>query len=121
MRDPDVLLVDDSALVTEALRVLLSETGHRVRTAGSVAAAIAAARESVPDVLLLDLTLPDGDGLLVLERLRERGRPVPRTAAMTGHDDPATARRCAEAGCVATLTKPVPTRELLRRVEEWTG
>ena len=117
---PKLLLVEDSAIVTEALRVLFEATGHEVQVAASVAAAVAACRAAPPALMLLDLTLPDGDGLLVLERLRTEGVAVPRTAAMTGHDDPVTARRCADAGCVATLVKPVPTRELLRRVAEWT-
>lgn len=116
-----LLLVEDSTIVTDALRVLFEAAGHEVVVAASARDAVRACIARSPDLVLLDLTLPDGDGLLVLERLRADGRPVPRTAAMTGHDDAATARRCAAAGCIATLVKPVPTRELLRRVAEWTA
>ena len=118
---PRILLVEDSANVTDALRALFEATGHEVAVAATVDEAVRACAASSPDLMLLDLTLPDGDGLLVLERLRARGLATPPTAAMTGHDDPETARRCAEAGCLATLVKPVPTRELLRRVREWVG
>jgi CheY-like chemotaxis protein len=105
--------------VAGALRLLLEETGHRVSVAGCVADAVAAAAADPPDVLLLDLTLPDGDGLAVLAGLRDRGAP-PRTAvAMTGHDDAATRDRCLAAGCRDVLVKPVPTRELLRKVAGW--
>jgi CheY-like chemotaxis protein len=121
MAGPDVLLVDDSALVTEALGVLLTETGHRVRTAASVAQAIARAREAMPDVLLLDLTLPDGDGLEVLRTLAAEGRAVRAPVALTGHDDPETAARCRAAGCVAVLVKPVRAAALLRGIAEWTA
>jgi DNA-binding response OmpR family regulator len=116
---PHLLLVEDSANVTNALRTLFEASGHRVRVAPTVDAAVRECVEAPPDLMLLDLTLPDGDGLLVLSRLRGEGREPPPTAAMTGHDDPDTARRCADAGCLATLVKPVPTRELLKRVREW--
>ena len=121
MGAPDVLLVDDSELVTAALALLLTETGHHVRTAATVAAALAAAREATPDVLLLDLTLPDGDGLEVVRALAAEGRSPRAAVALTGHDDPETAARCREAGCVAVLVKPVRAAELLRGIREWTA
>lgn len=111
---PHLLLVDDSALVTEALGFLFEETGHRVSTAASVAGAVAACAADPPDVMLLDVTLADEDGLAVLDALRRAGQPVPTTVAVTGHDDGATRDRCLAAGCIAVLLKPVPTRELLR-------
>ncbi|MGZ8412658.1 MAG: response regulator [Gemmatirosa sp.] len=117
---PLVLLVDDSALVTEALGILLVETGHRVATAASVREAIETARAVGPDVMLLDLTLPDGDGLDVLHTLAAEGRAPRATVALTGHDDPATKARCLAAGCRAVLGKPVPTAVLLRGLREWT-
>jgi CheY-like chemotaxis protein len=74
-----------------------------------------------PDLILLDLTLADEDGLELLTRLGAAGRTAPRTVAMTGHDDPTTRARCLAAGCLDVLLKPVPARELLRRVDEWIG
>ncbi|MFL5577968.1 MAG: PleD family two-component system response regulator [Gemmatimonadaceae bacterium] len=116
---PLVLLVEDSDLVTAALRVLFEETGRRVRVAPTVAAAIAACAEEPPALMLLDLTLPDGDGLGVLAAVRERGTAPRVTVAMTGHDDDATRARCLAAGCADVLAKPVPVRELLRRTDGW--
>jgi CheY-like chemotaxis protein len=116
---PHLLLVDDSVLVTEALSVLFEETGHRVTVAARVADAVAACRGECPDLMLLDVTLGDEDGLEVLARLRDAGCPAPATVAMTGHDDAATRERCLRAGCAAVLLKPVPTRELLRLVADY--
>lgn len=114
-----VLLVEDHALVVDALTILLESGGHEVRAARSVADAVRQAVAAPVDVLLLDLTLPDGDGLDVLDRLRDAGA-VPRVSvALTGHDDPGTRARCAAAGCAAVLLKPVPARELLARVAGW--
>lgn len=118
---PLVLLVDDSALVTEALALLLTETGHRVTTAASVREAIDAARAERPDVLLLDLTLPDGDGLAVLAALSGEGRAPRATVALTGHDDAQTEARCRAAGCHAVLAKPVKAAELIRTIRAAVG
>ncbi|HEX4469867.1 MAG TPA: response regulator [Gemmatimonadaceae bacterium] len=114
-----VLIVEDNDLVSSALRVLFEQTGRRVSIAATVADAIAVASADRPDLMLIDLTLPDGNGLAILETLRRENR-VPRVAvALTGHDDPSIAERCAQLGCADVLLKPVPTRELLRRAEKW--
>ncbi len=113
---PLVLIVDDSPLVTEALGTLLVAVGYRSAAAHSVGDAIRAARELRPDALLLDLTLPDGDGLDVLRALGDgaaAGGPSPVALALTGHDDPGTAARCRAAGCRAVLTKPVRAAALI--------
>ena len=114
-----VLLVEDDANTSGALRLLFEETGRRVTLAGSVEAAVAAALADRPALVLLDLTLPDGSGLEVLERLRAAGTTLPLTVALTGHDDEGTRDRCLRAGCAEVLLKPVPIRELLRKTGEW--
>ena len=116
-----VLVVEDNPLVASAMRILLEDAGHTVSEAGSVSAAIGAveAATSIPDVALLDLTLPDGDGLSILSALRDLGREPRITVAVTGHDDPAIRARCLAAGCRDVLLKPVPARELPRLVAAW--
>jgi CheY-like chemotaxis protein len=116
-----VLIVEDSALVASAMRILLEDAGHSVTEAGSVAAAVEAVALAarVPDVALLDLTLPDGDGLAVLHRLREIGREPRVAVAVTGRDDADVRARCLAAGCRDVLLKPVPARELSRLVTGW--
>ena len=116
-----VLVVEDNPLVASAMRILLEDAGHTVSEAASVSAAIGAveAATSIPDVALLDLTLPDGDGLAILSALRDLGREPRITVAVTGHDDPAVRARCLAAGCLDVLLKPVPARELPRLVAAW--
>ena len=118
-RAAHVLIVEDNDLVSGALRVLFEQTGRRVSIASSVADAIAVASADRPDLMLIDLTLPDGNGLAILEELRRANRSPRVAVALTGHDEPAIAERCAALGCAAVLLKPVPTRELLRRAERW--
>ena len=114
-----MLIVEDNELVTGALRILFEETGKRVTVAHSVADAIKAGEKDPPDLLLLDLSLPDGDGLEVARSLRKLGVQPKATVAITGRDDPASLERCTAAGCTAVLVKPVPTRELLSKTTEW--
>ncbi len=113
-----VLVVEDSVLISGALRILLESSGYEVAVAGTAAEAIDAGIQSPPDVLLLDLTLPDGDGLSVMHELFSREiRPVVKLA-MTGYDDDVTRQRCMAAGCDDVLVKPVPVRELLRVIAD---
>ena len=116
---PLVLIVDDSTHVTGPLRILFEETGRRVVVADSVASAVRACEAERPDLMLLDVTLPDGDGLAVLDRLRGHPSMPTVTVALTGHDDDLTVQRCRAAGCRDVLLKPVPVRDLLRHAAEW--
>ena len=116
---PLVLIVDDSPHVTGPLQILFEETGRRVAIADSVASAVDACEHERPDLMLLDVSLPDGDGLGVLELLSGQPGLPAVTVALTGHDDALTVQRCRAAGCRDVLLKPVPVRDLLRRAAEW--
>lgn len=118
---PHVLVAEDNALVADAMRLLFEETGHRVTTTASVAETVAAAASDQVDLLLLDLGLSDGDGLLVLSDLATRGALPRVSVALTGRDEQEVSERCLAAGCRAVLLKPVPVGELLRRSREWLG
>ncbi len=116
-----VLIVEDNDIVSGALRILFEETGRRVSTAAGVEEAVATASADPPDLILLDVTLPDGDGLTIIRRLRALGRNTGVVVALTGRDEPEVAAHCAELGCADVLLKPVPTRDLLTKVERWLG
>jgi DNA-binding response OmpR family regulator len=111
-----VLLVEDNELARDALSTLLQVTGHRVSVAGTVAEALSVARDGRPDLLLIDLTLPDGDGLEIVRELLMEENP-PTFVALTGHDAREVADRCIAAGCISVLIKPVSTKELLATVD----
>jgi DNA-binding response OmpR family regulator len=117
MTPRNVLVVEDSTLVGDALRILLEDAGYNVFIAPTVADAVKTGSETPIDMMLLDLTLPDGDGLDVLRSLRESVALPRATLAMTGHNDSAIRRACLEAGCADLLVKPVPIAELLRQIE----
>jgi CheY-like chemotaxis protein len=118
---PHILLVEDSALVIGALRLLLEETGHRVSDASTIAAATRVLRADPPDVVLLDLTLGSEDGLALMSSVNATGAQRPVVVALTGHDDPATLERCTSAGCRTVLVKPIRPLELKSQIAGWLG
>jgi CheY-like chemotaxis protein len=115
-----VLLVEDEPLLRGAFRALLEVSGYRVLEAGTGQEALDRAAEELPDLVLLDLGLPDGDGLEVARKLRQREetRTTP-IVAMTGRSGRDTPGECAAAGCTDHLVKPISPRELVRRIPAW--
>ena len=112
-----VLVIEDNELVSDALRILFESANLRVSTARTIAESLGVARGDPPALALLDLTLPDGNGLTLVAPLLAAGcRTV---VALTGHDDRETRQACLEAGCTEVLVKPVPTRELLAKSAAW--
>jgi CheY-like chemotaxis protein len=116
-----ILVVEDNELAADALRLLLETAGHQVRIAGTAAATLRACAERPVDLMLLDVSLPDGSGLDALRAAAAEGTALWSEVAITGHDDRAMTERCRQAGCAAVLLKPVQPRDLLGRVAEWLG
>ena len=113
-----ILLVEDSPMINGALKVLLESGGFDVTLATTAAEATKLGSAQRADVMLLDISLPDGDGLTVLEQLNARGMKPSTTYAMTGYGDAATRDRCIAAGCDDVLLKAVPVQQLLCMVSE---
>jgi two-component system KDP operon response regulator KdpE len=109
-----VLVVEDEIPMRRFLRSALTSHGFRVVEAGSIADAERLATESPPAVVLLDLGLPDGDGLTMLRRLRGWSQtPVIVLSARDREDDKVIAL---DAGADDYLTKPFGVSELLARI-----
>lgn len=98
------------------MRILFEHNGFRVSAAANVAEAVQIGVHDTPEVVLLDISLGEDDGLEILARWRECGVTQPRVFALTGHADEAMRERCTAAGCVAVLLKPVPTAQLLATI-----
>jgi DNA-binding response OmpR family regulator len=109
-----VLLVDDDPKVRSAVRAVLQEAGHKVSEASFGEAALARLRSEPPDVVLLDLVLPDAGGAELLGRIR--GTPeaarVPVVAFTGYYSTPAEARAGAP-GFDGYVVKPFQGRRLL--------
>ncbi len=104
----DILIVDDNVDAAESLSTLLRLLGHTVATAHSSHAALEAAQNHTPDVVLLDIGLPGISGLEVARRLRGNlGLTDVLLIALTGYGQEEDRRRSQEAGFNAHLIKPV--------------
>ena len=119
MSDPSaartVLLVEDSDAIRDAFTILLEDAGYTVLGAATGEEALQLAAEHAPDLMLLDMGLPDMTGLDVVRQVKS----VPATAgiavvAVTGRDEDADRRACLAAGCTAYLVKPINTQKLVR-------
>jgi PAS domain S-box-containing protein len=112
-----VLLVDDNVDSAEMLATIMKLWGHEVRTAYTGPAGLEVAAEYLPDVVLLDIGLPEIDGYEVARRLRHIPRlEAVKIVAMTGYGDEADIRLAQEVGFDSHLTKPfelVKIEELL--------
>jgi CheY-like chemotaxis protein len=105
-----ILIVEDHADSAEALDRWLKSKGHRTRSAGSCAEALALCEAEQFDLLIVDIGLPDGDGWELLGRVR-RTCATP-AIALTGYGRADDVARSRAAGFDAHLTKPVEFAEL---------
>jgi len=112
-----ILVVEDEALFAEALAKHLGRAGHRCTLAGSLHEALEALKAAVPDVLLVDERLPDGNGLDLLRKLHNESNTArPAIIVMTAFGDVEHAVTAMKLGAVDYLTKPVDLEELSRAV-----
>ena len=109
------LVVDDEASLGELLRMALRYEGWEVQTAANGQDALGLARTFAPDVIVLDIMLPDLDGLQVLRRLREAGSEVP-ILFLTAKDAVADRVAGLTAGGDDYVTKPFSLDEVIARL-----
>jgi DNA-binding NtrC family response regulator len=108
---PSILIVDDQASITHFLTRALLDEGYAARAVGTVAEALAAIAEEVPDVAILDLRLPDGNGLQLLQRVKAIEEEV-AVILMTAHGEVESAVRAMKCGAADYLQKPVNLEQL---------
>jgi len=111
---PMVFLVDDDPRVREALCSLLSSVGFRVSAFGSAAEFLEFEKPDAPSCLILDLQLPDVNGLELQRELA--GGEAPPIVFITGHGDIPSSVRAMKAGAVEFLAKPFGEEELLQAI-----
>jgi len=111
---PLILVADDEPRITKLVSIALSEEGFRVVTAASGSEALRKAEECWPDVLLLDIVMPDMDGFEVMRRVRER-RSVP-VILVTAKGSTSDKARGLDLGADDYIAKPFHPDELAARV-----
>lgn len=117
---PLILLVEDNDTIRHAFGILLEESGYRVEAAASGAEALRRSEEEPPDLVLMDLGLPDLNGLEVTRRMLSNPRTrATVVVALTGRALETDREACLAAGCAGYLSKPIDTAQLLRRIPEY--
>ena len=117
MKDARILVVDDEANIRMLLDEILSEEGYAVTTAENAAAARAAKSEQEFELVLLDIWMPDTDGISLLKEWT-RGGAIEPVVVMSGHGTVDTAIEAIRIGALDFIEKPVSLVKLLRTVEK---
>jgi len=114
MKRPKILIVDDDPDLLKALRLRLRANNCEVVSCSDGYSVVGAAQKERPDLIILDLGLPAGDGFVVLERLQLSdalsGIPV---IVLTARDPQGNESRALKAGAAAFFQKPVDNEELM--------
>jgi DNA-binding NtrC family response regulator len=112
-----ILVIDDEEEIREGLELLLASEGYQVTSAGTAEAGVARLEEQPFDLLLLDVSLPDRNGLDLLGEIRQRD-PILPVVMITAYRDVDMARRAFKGGAQDYITKPWSNDELLTQVAQ---
>jgi DNA-binding NtrC family response regulator len=113
----NILVVDDELGIRALLSEILSDEGHHVELAENAAAARARRAAMKPDLVLLDIWMPDVDGITLLKEWGAQGLLTMPVVMMSGHGTIDTAAEAMRHGALAFLEKPITLQKLLKAVE----
>jgi DNA-binding NtrC family response regulator len=114
----NILVVDDELGIRDLLCEILSDEGHNVEVAENAAQARAARLRDRPDLVLLDIWMPDTDGVTLLKEWASSGALTMPVIMMSGHATIDTAVEATKIGALAFLEKPITLQKLLKAVEQ---
>lgn len=114
----NILVVDDELGIRDLLWEILNDEGHNVEVAENAAQARAARLRDRPDLVLLDIWMPDTDGVTLLKEWSSSGALTMPVIMMSGHATIDTAVEATKIGALAFLEKPITLQKLLKAVEQ---
>ncbi len=114
----NILVVDDEPGIRELLSEILNDEGHNIELAENASQARAARAQSTPDLVLLDIWMPDTDGVTLLKEWSASGALTMPVIMMSGHATIDTAVEATRIGAQAFLEKPITLQKLLKAVEQ---
>ena len=114
----NILVVDDELGIRDLLWEILNDEGHNVEIAENAAQARAARLRDRPDLVLLDIWMPDTDGVTLLKEWSSTGALTMPVIMMSGHATIDTAVEATKIGALAFLEKPITLQKLLKAVEQ---
>ena len=113
----NILVVDDELGIRDLLSEILNDEGHAVELAENAAQARLARQQSRPDLVLLDIWMPDTDGVTLLKEWSTAGLLTMPVIMMSGHATIDTAVEATRIGAMSFLEKPITLQKLLKAVE----
>ena len=114
----NILVVDDELGIRDLLSDILNDEGHTVELAENAAQARAARQGGCPDLVLLDIWMPDTDGVTLLKEWRGTGMLTMPVIMMSGHATIDTAVEATRIGAMSFLEKPITLQKLLKAVDQ---
>ncbi len=114
----NILVVDDEHGIRDLLQEILNDEGHTVETAENAQQAREARQRERPDLVLLDIWMPDTDGVTLLKEWSSAGLLTMPVIMMSGHATIDTAVEATKIGALAFLEKPITMQKLLKAVEQ---
>ena len=122
MEPKKILIIDDERVSQLTIAARLRASGYKVVSGGDAIMAIAIAKEEKPDLILLDIGLPGGDGIMVMKRIASISTiALTPIIVITAGDSPDTQKRAFENGAVAFFQKPVDFDKLLEAIQKALG
>jgi DNA-binding NtrC family response regulator len=116
MKSLDILIIDNEDVICDACHMVLTENGHNVDYFKTGKSGLHAAGVHNYDLVLLDMKLPDMDGMDILRMLKDRMPSLP-VIVMTGYSTISNAVQAMRLGAIDYLSKPFTDDELIRAVE----
>jgi DNA-binding NtrC family response regulator len=117
MKTLRILVIDDESVICDACRLILAEKGHVVDRCMTGKTGLLAIEQGTYDVILLDVKLPDIDGLEILKTVQEK-TPAPCVIVMTGYSTMSNAVQAMKLGAADYLAKPFTDDELVVAIEQ---
>ena len=117
MNSSSILVVDDESVIRSTIHEILSDEGYAVKTAADATEASEFYKSEQPDLVLLDIWMPDMDGITLLKHWADQGSLKCPVVVMSGHGTVETAVEATRLGAVDYIEKPLSLAQLLQTVE----
>jgi len=116
-----ILIVEDDMMIAKALAIRVKSVGYKAIIAYDAVSAVSMARKNQPDLVLLDINLPAGDGFLVAERITTQVPTMIPIVFLTASKQPGFRERAKSLGAVAYIEKPYESKKLLKTIADALG
>lgn len=116
-----ILIIEDDLMVAKALTIRVKMAGYQASMAHDAATGVIMAKKIVPDMVLLDINLPAGNGFLVAERIMTQLPTIVPIIFITASKDPDFLQRAKDLGAAGYFEKPYDPEELLEAIKEILG